>query len=350
MGNKKLKKAILITLALLLMLICIVPAGLASGNKKMLEAWYMNIRIMNNNREIYPEAGKEPFIVDGTTYAPVRMLAEILNKEVLWDGDNYIVYVNDKLGQSLDYLNMQLIMKDNEIKYLEDRIKSLEKQSSSLSDIDELEKELNYYYGEYKDIDFDIGLSGSKSRVTVVIEFSLKRDKSAWNKLTTKNITSYLQDICDEILDIFPKADISGYFKDSSKTTSSKMEKFTVTSRGNVSLDDEDSRDYVDLRDFEYELEDMFYDYFRDFDVDIELDGDEDDITFTVYMDYDKYEREWDKIKDKDLEYFMEDIYWEIDYEFKGADITGYIYDWRGTVKLAQLTVSGKSTKFKRYK
>ncbi len=349
MKNKTTTKAIIFTLTALFLLISIVPTGLASGNKKMLEAWYMNVKIMSNNRAVSVEADKEPFIVDGTTYVPVRMLAEILNKEVLWDGQNYTVHINDKLGQSLDYLNMQLIMKDNEIKYLEDRVASLERQNVRVSDIDELEDDLNFYYDEYKDVDFDISLSGSKSRITVVIEFNLKRDKSAWNRLTTKNITSYLQDMCDEILDVFPKADISGYFKDSSKTSRDRINEFTVTSRGNVSLDDDGYsrvRD-TDLRDLEYDLDDMFYDYFYDFDVDIELDGDEDDVTFTVYVDYDKYKRKWDDIKDRDLEYFMEDIQLEIEQEFRGADVKGYIYDWDGKTRLARITKSGKFTRDK---
>ncbi len=349
MKKRIIKKSILLILAVLLVIGCMVPAGFASGTKKMLEAWYMNVKIISNGQQVYAEAGKEPVIVDGTTYVPVRMMANIFNKNIDWDPVNYIITVTDRPGQDVGYLNMQLIMKDNEIKYLEARIKELEDKGSSY-DIDDLEDDLNDYYDEYKNVDFDITLSESKSKITVIIEFSLKKDRTAWNKLTTKNIQSYLQDICDDILDEYPKASISGYFKDSSKTTSSKMYSFTTTSKGKVSLDiDDDDDDDVDLRDLEDDLNDMFYDYFKDFKVEIELKGDEDDITFNVYMDYDRYEDEWDDLKNRDIEYFMEDIYFEIEYEFEDADIIGYIYDWDGNTRLARLDPS-RSTEFTRYK
>jgi hypothetical protein len=196
-----------------------VPAGFASGSKKMLEAWYMNVKIVSNGQQVYTDI--EPFIVDGTTYVPVRMIANIFNKDVQWDQANYTVYISDKPGQNVNYLNMMLQMKDNEIKNLEDKIKKLE-EKDKVSDIDDLEEQLNDDYGKYKNVNFDISLSGDKKDITVKIEFDYKKDKSAWNKLTTKNITSYLQDICDDILDEFPKADIEGYFRDSSKTLSGK--------------------------------------------------------------------------------------------------------------------------------
>lgn len=336
----------------IILLICLATAstGFATGSKAMLEAWYMNIKIKNNGQEVFPD--KAPFIVDGTTYVSVRTMANIFNKDIEWDGVNYIVSVNDKPGQGINYLNMQLMMKDSEIKYLEDRIKDLEKKSDPVSNIDDLEDDLNYDHDEYKGVDFDIKLSGKKSDITVIIEFSLKRDKTSWNKLTEKNIINYLEDICDDILDVFPKADIAGYFKDSSKTTSSKMYKFSTTSKGRVTLDSTESGKGTSFRDFEYDLNDMFYDYFDDvgFDMDIELEGDEDDITFNVYMDYDRYKSKWNRLDDEDIEYLMEDIYWEIEDEFWDADIEGYIYDWDGSTELAEYVKSGRSMRFRRFK
>ena len=92
----------------------------------------------------------------------------------------------------------------------------------------------------------------------------------------------------------------------------------------------------------------MFYDYFDEFEVEIELEGDEDEIIFNVYMDYDRYDDEWDDLRDRDIEYFMEDIYLEIEEEFEDADIVGYIYDWDGKTKLARFDPS-RSKVFTRY-
>ena len=38
----------------------------------------------------------EPFIVDGTTYLPIRAISEALNKEVLWDSESNAVRVFTK--------------------------------------------------------------------------------------------------------------------------------------------------------------------------------------------------------------------------------------------------------------
>jgi len=344
MIGKTVRKVALLILVVL-MLLSIASIGSASGTKKTLEAWYMNIKIKSNGQEVYTDTA--PFIVDGITYVPVRMMANIFNKNIDWDPVNYIISVTDKPDPNISSLTMQLYMKDNEIKNLEARIKELEesKSTSSATDIDSLEDELNDYYDEYKGIDFDITLSGTKTKVTVKIEFSMKKYKTKWNSLTTKNITSYLQDICDDIRDVFPKASITGYFKDNSGTTSSKMYQFSTSSKGVVSLDS----DYdVDIGDLEDDLNDLFYDYFSGIIVSIELEGDEEDITYNVYVDYDKYKSKWDALTNKQIEYFMEDICYEIEDVFEDAYIIGYVYKSGTTSKLAKYDPS-KSTKFTRY-
>ena len=57
---------------------------------KTLEAHFSGIRITVDGNEITPHDANgntvEPFIVDGTTYLPVRAVGEALGKEVGWDG------------------------------------------------------------------------------------------------------------------------------------------------------------------------------------------------------------------------------------------------------------------------
>lgn len=50
----------------------------------------------------------EPFIYDGTTYLPVRGVANMFEKDVLWDGKNMSIYIG-KTGenQSDTWLNQQ---------------------------------------------------------------------------------------------------------------------------------------------------------------------------------------------------------------------------------------------------
>ncbi len=83
----------------------IIGATLTSGiaiaktGNETLEAWYANIQIMINGTKINPKDANgntvEPFIVDGTTYLPVRAVGEALGKEVTWDSTTNTVFLTD---------------------------------------------------------------------------------------------------------------------------------------------------------------------------------------------------------------------------------------------------------------
>ena len=72
---------------------------LAKTESETLEAWFSDIKIMINGTEIQPKDANgnrvEPFIVNGTTYLPVRAIGEALQKEVRWDGTTNTVFLTD---------------------------------------------------------------------------------------------------------------------------------------------------------------------------------------------------------------------------------------------------------------
>lgn len=72
----------------------------ADSVSKTVTAVYNNIKIMIDGKEITPKDQNgntvEPFIIDGTTYLPVRAVASALGEEVFWDGENNTVYIGDK--------------------------------------------------------------------------------------------------------------------------------------------------------------------------------------------------------------------------------------------------------------
>jgi len=76
----------------------------ASVGSKMLTANFNNIRLFVDGELIIPKDGNgkevEPFIVDGTTYLPVRAVANALNKDVTWDGNTQTVYIGKVPGQA----------------------------------------------------------------------------------------------------------------------------------------------------------------------------------------------------------------------------------------------------------
>lgn len=89
------------TLALLLCCAAVLATvALAAGTyTKTLTAYYRDIKLSVNGQIVVPKdaAGKvvDPFIVDGTTYLPVRAVSEALGKTVDWDGKNAVVKISD---------------------------------------------------------------------------------------------------------------------------------------------------------------------------------------------------------------------------------------------------------------
>ena len=59
-----------------------------------------NIRIFIDGNEIKTKdvngRSEEPFIFNGTTYVPIRLVSEALNKIVQWDGDKKQILIADK--------------------------------------------------------------------------------------------------------------------------------------------------------------------------------------------------------------------------------------------------------------
>ena len=72
----------------------------AKQSVELVERVYNNIKITLNGNEIVPKDANgtmvEPFIIDGTTYLPVRALATALNLNVDWDGQTKTVVLADK--------------------------------------------------------------------------------------------------------------------------------------------------------------------------------------------------------------------------------------------------------------
>lgn len=88
---------ILLGMLIMLLIISLAVPALAAQTTKQLNASYNNIKIVIDGDSITPKDanGKvvEPFIVDGTTYLPVRAMCEAIGYNVEWDGTTNTVYV-----------------------------------------------------------------------------------------------------------------------------------------------------------------------------------------------------------------------------------------------------------------
>ncbi|NPV93261.1 MAG: hypothetical protein HPY50_21085 [Firmicutes bacterium] len=87
---------------------------------------YRGVAIIYNNQELTGD--KQPYIIDDTTYIPLRMLMNSFGKNIYWDAANYRVVISDGPDFTVSRLNEQIKQKDEEIASLNARISSLESQ------------------------------------------------------------------------------------------------------------------------------------------------------------------------------------------------------------------------------
>lgn len=83
----------------------------AASVKKQLTAYYNDIKLIINGETVTPKDVNgtvvEPFVIDGTTYLPVRAVAEALGQNVSWDGVTHSVIIgaNEEYEQPTIWLD-----------------------------------------------------------------------------------------------------------------------------------------------------------------------------------------------------------------------------------------------------
>lgn len=94
MKNKKIRVAVIV-MSLILVL---TGAAYASIGSRTAELFYNNIKIWLDGKEIVPVDASgnvvEPFIIDGTTYLPVRAVSSALGLDVSWNDQTKTVELN----------------------------------------------------------------------------------------------------------------------------------------------------------------------------------------------------------------------------------------------------------------
>lgn len=316
MTGKKSKRIALIV-GVMFTVLMLIPTGIAEGAQNTVQAIYKNLKIICNGQAA--TLTTQPVIINGSTYLPVRALANVLNKNVDWNEAKQEITITDKTNSEVESLKAQLAERDLQITLLQAQL-----DKNKVMDIDDLEDQLNDDYDDYEDIEWNFSLKGDEEDVTVRIDIDLDDFDDEWDDLSKSDIKDFLQDVCDDILEEFEDADISGVIRDSS--AKKELVSFTVNSKGVVKV--EESNDLDDLED---DLIDEFTKLGSIKKLDFELDGDEDDLTFTVSIDYDDYEDEWDDLDRDDIEVFMLEIkdfiIDELDLDYDDANIQGYIVD-----------------------
>lgn len=317
------KKVALITTTVLVLSLIFTSVVFADNLFKNLKAWYGDIKIFSNNQQVQMDV--KPFIVDGTTYVPLRALSNILNKNVGWDQANLRIDITDKPdpnAANMAYLSSQLVEKQTKINELEAKVKQLEDELAKASkySLDDMENYLNKEYGKYEKIEFDIDLRGDEDDIEVRIYVDLDDYYNKWYSLSSSKIESFIEYIVDDILDEFKNADVEGFIEDSS--IDDELVDFYFNARKKLVVDIKDDSYSGDLEDLEDYLNDNHYRYNGIY-FEIQLTGDEDDIRVYITADDD----DLDYLKSSQIKDYLEILYDEITYDFPYAEIDGYIED-----------------------
>lgn len=253
--------------ALLALVLVALAGGVAeaSTGPKMLNVYYNDIKLNVDGVSIKTLPAQEPFIVDGVTFVPVRIIAEALNFNVDWQPDTRSVVITSKTPSEVANLIQLVQKKDEEIQSLKQQIEQLKQQvetaQTTTTDLSDLEDDLQDEYDSIGDVDIDsLDLQGDKDSVTVKIWVDLDEYEDEWADLSNSEIKSWLTSLVKDIQNkLSNSTNITGRIINSDNDD--VLIKFTKKGTGSlsVSYQDEDYRDTSDASEAIEELEDKTY-------------------------------------------------------------------------------------------
>jgi len=249
------KSALLALVVVLIFVFSILSITYADNIAQTIQA-YTGVKIIYNNQELVDE--KTPYIINGSTYVPLRMLMENFDKTVNFEPSTNRVIINDKadtgsssqiyeLNSTISSLNGQIakLQSENsslasknealtsENKTLTSKVTSLTNQVASLQDDDDelsdIEDDLQDDYDDAgddylndDDIVVSISLSGDDDDVEleIYLDFSDSDKNDDMTDISYTTIKSLLKriynDCADELEDSddYDKADLEAVVAD----------------------------------------------------------------------------------------------------------------------------------------
>lgn len=335
-----------LSIVLALVFLFIIGAGssaCAATTPKTVQA-YSGVTIYYNGQQLTGAA--QPFIINDTTYIPIRMLMEAMDNGIYWDSMNYRVIVTGSTASEA-----ALAEKDATIASLEKKIARLEDQVDDLrgQDIDDIEETIGDYFEDAGDDYFDdngielksFTLSGDEDDLAyrIKLDFDDADDYDELSDLGENDIEDFLDDVEDKIYDEiddtdYEDADITGRLIDADDSSL-----YVDAEDGDYEYSWEDD---VDLDDVEENLMDEYEDagdeYFDDDGIEIKsltLSGSSDTLSYVIKMDFsdaDDYD-DLSDVDEDDIEEFLDDFEDALENEIDGSsyednDILGKLRDY----------------------
>lgn len=328
----------------------------AANYTKSLKATYKDISVVYNGAS--KTLSNEPFLVDGSTYVPLRAVSEIMGADVKWDGSSSTVTINDSSSSNAS-AQAELAAKNYQITVLQRQVddltaelatyKNSNNSSSSNSDYtqtsgtDILGTELtateNYLISEYAeyfdDIEFDFDVSRKSSYLKVEISYDTKSENEEFDDLSDKKLKDFLEELCADIRDRHDDIVIEGVINytrgDVDKCSFSYSKKDKLTYAKGSGLEESDVTSIV-KKAGGVEI-DGYNNYITISKVDANVSDSGETITFKIYMSLTSADIEaWNKYlgtnNDTSLRNYLEDIAEDIEEEAVGnCTIDGVVYD-----------------------
>ncbi len=190
-------KKLIIALASVFLLVCIaMPAAAATGTKT-LKATYSNIKIIVNGKVI--NTAEEPFVVNGVTYVPLRVVSSALGAQVDWDGQNKYVIINTKIDEP-DEITPIDGDADNNTGGVKDDVSEEIDEATAFANL------LIERHGILKGVYFkEFAVTGDNRKVNIDITLDLAENIEAWSALTDKEVTDWISGVIEDVQKAYDK-------------------------------------------------------------------------------------------------------------------------------------------------
>lgn len=275
----------------------------AANYTKTITATYRNIGVTYNGASKTLSA--EPFLVDGSTYVPLRAVSEIMGANVNWNGaTNTVTITNDAnstdnlaLQQQLATANYQVTTLQRELDTVKKELETYKNQANNnnstsgtditTSELTATEKFLADTYSDYfNDIYFDFDLTKKGSRLQLEISYSDRTDDNNFLKLREAKVTDMLESICADVSSRHKDIDIQGtitYTKNDIDRATFTYTAKTGRLRATVGIDEDAVKEIV-----EDNLTKMFIQGYQNCsvkDIDVDANNSNTTVNVRIYLD-----------------------------------------------------------------
>ncbi|MBU3803596.1 MAG: copper amine oxidase N-terminal domain-containing protein [Candidatus Cellulosilyticum pullistercoris] len=234
----------------------------AKSGTETKQATYRNIQVTYNGAA--QNLALEPFLIDGSVYVPLRAFGDIVGVSATWAPASNTVILTGGSSNSeseIAQLTYQNTLLQRQLQEANAKLSKYESGSSSngsstttgtnitAAQLKETEEYLDSMYSDYfNKIDFDFSLTQTSSHLDLTISYSTRSENNAFNNTSEKNITKFIQKVCNDIAATHKDIEIQGvieYSNDDQEKVSftrSKAAKYSY----NFAFDEDTLKDLIE--------------------------------------------------------------------------------------------------------